>query len=77
MYSSLFSWSEVRSKFPPKLYTFRPKYVEYNTTKSQDIRRMLDVELILAKECTDSAECQQILFEDDLQCEANLTSPSL
>ncbi len=36
-----------------------------------DSRIIMDVELMVARECSDSSECQQVLFEGDLQCEAN------
>ena len=36
-----------------------------------DYKIILDVELLLATECSTSAQCQQVLAEGDLECEAN------
>lgn len=32
---------------------------------------MLDIEIRLARECTTNTNCEQVLFEDELECEAN------
>ena len=37
----------------------------------EDYQIMIDVELYIAKECVSDVECDQILIEGDLTCEAN------
>ena len=37
----------------------------------EDYQIMLDVEIELATECSSSSQCQQVLVEGDLECEAN------
>ena len=37
----------------------------------EDYQIMLDVEVTLAVECSNSQQCQQILVEGEMECEAN------
>ena len=36
-----------------------------------DYAVMLDIEIRLARECTTNTDCEQVLFEGELECEAN------
>lgn len=42
-----------------------------------DYTIMLDVEIRLARECTTDSDCEQVLFEGDLECDANTVVGSI